>query len=280
MANPQRENGHLDIANEIADALCHTNLSGYESRILWAIWRKTYGWNKKADMVSYTQLSKLTGIERGHCARTVTKLEVRRLLSVDRSGWHPRIGFQKNWELWDDGILEGVAYIGNNSVANSGNTKSEVLPIQATSVANSGNKVLPIQASTNTNKDNTKNKVLIIVENVLAFWNGLEALPTHRKKGEIWENVKKECRKKLKGGETEEDIKRAIRNYYIIVQGEEYYFDYIWTLDLFFKRGYYKFTDLDIAKKNFRKEDYEETKTNEPNLRDKLSRKELEELNR
>ena len=43
MANPQSENGHIDIANEIGEALSRINFSAYESRILWVIWRKTYG---------------------------------------------------------------------------------------------------------------------------------------------------------------------------------------------------------------------------------------------
>jgi len=33
-ANPQAEDGHIDIANEIAEALMKVNLSAYESRIL------------------------------------------------------------------------------------------------------------------------------------------------------------------------------------------------------------------------------------------------------
>lgn len=47
MANPQRENGHVDIANELVEALAKMQLSGYESRVIWALWRKTWGWVKK-----------------------------------------------------------------------------------------------------------------------------------------------------------------------------------------------------------------------------------------
>ena len=44
MASPQREDGHLDLANDIVEKLAKTQLSGYESRILWALLRKTWGW--------------------------------------------------------------------------------------------------------------------------------------------------------------------------------------------------------------------------------------------
>ena len=44
MASPQRENGHIDIANEIADKFCSYRLSGQEWQIVWVVLRKTWGW--------------------------------------------------------------------------------------------------------------------------------------------------------------------------------------------------------------------------------------------
>ena len=44
MASPQVENGHIDIANTIADKLCSYRLSGQEWQIIWVILRKTWGW--------------------------------------------------------------------------------------------------------------------------------------------------------------------------------------------------------------------------------------------
>ena len=63
MANPQREDGHIDIANEIAEKLARTQLSGTEHKIIWAIWRKTWGWHKKEDRISLSQLVKMTEAE-------------------------------------------------------------------------------------------------------------------------------------------------------------------------------------------------------------------------
>ena len=42
-ASPQCENGYTRLANEIIEALMKSNLSAYQSRILWAVWRETYG---------------------------------------------------------------------------------------------------------------------------------------------------------------------------------------------------------------------------------------------
>jgi predicted phage replisome organizer len=49
-----------------------------------------------------------------------------------------------------------------------------------------------------------------------------------------------------------EEILTAITNYGIIVNGEEYYWSYKWTLGDFLKRGLDKFMDLDTAKENYR----------------------------
>lgn len=49
MANPQAENGHIDIANEIADKFCSYRLSGQEWQIIWVVLRKTWGWLEVPD---------------------------------------------------------------------------------------------------------------------------------------------------------------------------------------------------------------------------------------
>lgn len=96
MASPQLENGFLRIANEIAEALMRTNLSGYQSRILWAVWRKTYGFGKKDDWMSNSQLSSMTGLRKQHVSRTVKELVDRKI--VTKSGY--KISFNKDYTQW------------------------------------------------------------------------------------------------------------------------------------------------------------------------------------
>jgi len=45
-----------------------------------AIIRKTYGWNKKKDWITGSQLSKLTGIRENHCYKTVENLLKKHIL--------------------------------------------------------------------------------------------------------------------------------------------------------------------------------------------------------
>lgn len=145
MANPQLENGYVSIANEIAESLCHTNLSAYESRFLWCVFRKTYGWKKKSDYIATSQFVEITGIHKSHVSRTKSRLLKRKI--VTQIGNH--ISFNKNHDEWIELPIQ----------VTSKKTKKlpkevTVLPIQATVVTYPGNKKLPIQADTKETKRN------------------------------------------------------------------------------------------------------------------------------
>ncbi|MBA7536960.1 hypothetical protein ES705_29226 [subsurface metagenome] len=97
IANPQKEDGHVDIANEIVEALAKIYLSSRESQILWAIFRKTYGWHKKIDWITGSQLVKMTGISKSHISETLKRLVQRNLVIKNGN----KLGFQKDYELWE-----------------------------------------------------------------------------------------------------------------------------------------------------------------------------------
>lgn len=70
----QLENGYTRIANEIMDNLVNTPLLGAEFQVLLFIIRKTYGYNKKQDRISFTQFEKHTGISRQTINKTIKNL--------------------------------------------------------------------------------------------------------------------------------------------------------------------------------------------------------------
>jgi phage replication O-like protein O len=101
MANPQKENGHIGIANEVAEALMRFNITAYQSRVLWAILRKTYGWQKKEDRISLTQFEQMAGIKKRHVQRTLGQLKAMNLITINKPT--PKkvfYGLQKNYEEW------------------------------------------------------------------------------------------------------------------------------------------------------------------------------------
>lgn len=98
MPNPQIENGHLDVANEIVEALMTTQLSGYQSRVIWAIWRKTWAWHKKEDWISVSQLVQMTRLYKSHISRTVKELIERGIVTKNGN----KISFNKIYTQWKE----------------------------------------------------------------------------------------------------------------------------------------------------------------------------------
>lgn len=135
MASPQIENGHIDVAHELADALMRTNLSAYQSRVLWALWRKTWGWHKKEDWISTSQFVEMTGISKGHVAATLKELAMRNMITRTRN----ETAFNKDYTQWRE-LPPGVrAY---HKVTDSRNSVTH----PRITVTPSGNKVTPSRA--------------------------------------------------------------------------------------------------------------------------------------
>jgi len=96
MADPQIEDGYTKIANELLEQISRVNLSSYELRVLMAIIRKTYGFNKKEDYISLSQLAEITGIRDNNICRTLKKLKAKNMVV---SNGHVQ-GIQKDYDKW------------------------------------------------------------------------------------------------------------------------------------------------------------------------------------
>ena len=142
MANPQREDGHVDIANEIVEVLAKTYLSSYESQVLWAIFRKTYGWHKKEDWITNTQISDMTGIAESHISRTIKKLIQRKIIiRVNK-----KLAFQKDYDRWEK--------LPKQVTSEKLPIQDKKLPKQVIKVTQTGIKKLPKQVDTKETKRN------------------------------------------------------------------------------------------------------------------------------
>ena len=100
MASPQKENGHLRMATELVLVFCIYRLSGQEWQVLWVILRKTWGWNKKKDRISLSQISELTSMNRPGVVRILNKLIKRGVLKKENSAGINAYTFNKNYEEW------------------------------------------------------------------------------------------------------------------------------------------------------------------------------------
>jgi phage replication O-like protein O len=103
LANPQKENGHVDIANEIMDALARTRVPGEARQVLDFIIRKTYGWQKKKDAISLTQFETGTGLSKVHICRAFVTLKGMNMIVITQQGNEPAKVYeiQKDYEKWN-----------------------------------------------------------------------------------------------------------------------------------------------------------------------------------
>lgn len=127
MANPQTEDGFTKISNEIVEKLCRIKLSAYQTRIVFCIIRKTYGFNKKEDWISNSQFVLMTGLRPAHVSRSISELLMMQIVTKRGN----LISLQKNWTLWTD-LPNGVRR--HDTVTKRGNsfTKRGVHKIQYT----------------------------------------------------------------------------------------------------------------------------------------------------
>ncbi len=147
--NPQKEHGYTGIANEIIEALCRTNLSPYESRILWCIFRKTYGFQKKEDWIALSQLVTLTGMRKSHVSRAKKKLLDRKIVTQTGN----KIAFNKFYTQWRE--LPKLV-----TVTQTGNPE---LPKQ----------VIPLPKQGHTKETYTKETITITTEEILKWFRQL-----------------------------------------------------------------------------------------------------------
>jgi len=159
MASPQRENGHLDVANELAEALALASLSGAQFRLMWVVLRKTYGWNKSTDAISVSQFTEATGLHPKVIQRDLRDLAKRRYILAWGDNHHPKtFAIQKDYEQWDEGEVgtkmlplrrESV----NRDAPTPGQSGNQTVPKWEPYGSKVGTKTLPtITTSTNTTR--------------------------------------------------------------------------------------------------------------------------------
>ena len=102
MASPQAENGHVDIAHEIIEALAKYRINGESWQCLMVVFRKTYGWKKTEDEISLSQFSEMTGLKRPNVARALAWLVSSKILCVikEDTTYANKYRFNKDFDTW------------------------------------------------------------------------------------------------------------------------------------------------------------------------------------
>lgn len=106
-AGPQLEDGYIRIANELFDAMLLKLTSFRHYKVAMAIARKTYGYGKKTDDITISQLAEITGIHRNNVGTAVRELEQMRVILPVQAGTHGLImGINKHHGEWAEDVVK------------------------------------------------------------------------------------------------------------------------------------------------------------------------------
>jgi len=100
MSSPQIEDGYTRIANELLDAILSFSFSKRDMKVIFAVIRKTYGYNKKVDDMTLTQIADITKLSLANVSRTVSALEAQNVLLKQQGRHGYLIGINKNYRKW------------------------------------------------------------------------------------------------------------------------------------------------------------------------------------
>ena len=102
MANVQTKNGFTRIANELYDKIIKAKLNGSQAKILHAIIRNTYGYNRKTTNLSYNYLAKATNISQRQAVDTLKSLKDMNMVFVTDNGKGKTntLSINKDFDTW------------------------------------------------------------------------------------------------------------------------------------------------------------------------------------
>jgi len=107
-AEPHPRDGHIRIPNTVADALARLRVSGSQAQIIWAVMRKTIGWQKSGAWknepypISLADLNQATGVSRRQLLRELEDLTRRHILTRQaRKGRTPLLSLNLDVGSWE-----------------------------------------------------------------------------------------------------------------------------------------------------------------------------------
>lgn len=96
---PQLEDGYTRIANELLEQVMAAPFTLRELRVVMAVIRLTYGWNRKQARVTGGLLEKLTGIHATTCAKVLSSL-IEKDVIVRKGGSRSPVSLNKHADEW------------------------------------------------------------------------------------------------------------------------------------------------------------------------------------
>lgn len=99
--SPQVEDGHIKIANELFEAIMAFPFKQTTLRVLLAVLRKTYGYGKKEDDLSASQIGALLGdMKRQHITTALNELAAMGVIGKRPGKYGSLVGINKDYSRW------------------------------------------------------------------------------------------------------------------------------------------------------------------------------------
>jgi phage replication O-like protein O len=97
-ASPHKSN-FTQIEHLLLETLAASYLSPSEAKLIFALLRKTCGWHKDFDWISYSQFRAMTNLNESQISRGLNRLQSRQIV-VKIPGEHPEYGINTNYTAW------------------------------------------------------------------------------------------------------------------------------------------------------------------------------------
>ncbi|HBC6251453.1 TPA: replication protein [Proteus mirabilis] len=108
------DDGYTRIANELLESLSCCNLTVRQLRVMLAIIRKTYGFGKKVDRISDSQLADVSGLSRQNVNKAKKELILMNYLIIEGN----KIGVNKEVSAWKNQSRDSVSNLKTKKVSN------------------------------------------------------------------------------------------------------------------------------------------------------------------
>ncbi|KGB01207.1 hypothetical protein DR73_2254 [Enterobacteriaceae bacterium ATCC 29904] len=114
------DDGYTRIANELLEAVMAADLTARQLKVVLAVIRKTYGFGKKFDRITNTQIAMMTGIHHTHVCKAKNEMIAMNIIVTNGHA----VGVNKvisEWNFEVSQVSESLAKSANKTLANLAN---------------------------------------------------------------------------------------------------------------------------------------------------------------
>ncbi|WP_407901268.1 replication protein [Providencia rustigianii] len=108
------DSGYTKLANELLESLMCCDLTARQFRVMFALIRKTYGFGKKSDRISDSQLAEMTKLSRQNVNKAKNELLSMNYIILDGK----KIGVNKEVSAWKNQSRDSVSNLKTKNVSN------------------------------------------------------------------------------------------------------------------------------------------------------------------